>query len=576
MWLRVGLCIAVLCLPGWCGAQVDVEPDTLSGYVDLEAIGLLDGVEATVDLSLRSPMLHRIGAVEQKENPRLAEALLGLQLIRAQTFQAKKADSLKAVMAGAARYLDALDWETAVRSRKKHERVSVFLKTENGEAMGVLVMVLNTRKSSSLSVVNLMGNVDLAQVSRIRRRFDLDALRRVGKLMPGIRQQADAREHTHLERHIRLRKDRHRPITNVWGPDDDEGLWLRYNRVDGAFLGWRLPLQYRSTQGLAHFGEAGYGFGGEQVRYRAGLQGFSFYGTSGRHMVALGGEVHDLTDTQDDWLVADVENSAYSLFFKRDFRDYYRRLGGSVYALQDMGDAFRVTGRMKRDRFESLPETVSWSLFSRGWGRSEFRLNPPVKEGVIQSVEAKFQLDTRNRKEYPTRGWLGQMLLERAGGFMKGEYQFERYLLDIRRYQPVVPHARLDVRLRLGTGRGILPEQYLYDLGGLSSIRGYGYKAFTGDRMVLFNMVYWVDGDKGFRGNWPLDDLDVGIFFDAGYAWFADDNSDLFDGVNLDMTLKKSAGLALTVEEDFHVYLAKPLNTEDNRWTLSVRFSRAF
>ena len=92
MWLRVGLCIAVLCLPGWCGAQVDVEPDTLSGYVDLEAIGLLDGVEATVDLSLRSPMLHRIGAVEQKENPRLAEALLGLQLIRAQTFQAKKAD----------------------------------------------------------------------------------------------------------------------------------------------------------------------------------------------------------------------------------------------------------------------------------------------------------------------------------------------------------------------------------------------------------------------------------------------------------------------------------------------------
>ena len=56
-----------------------------------------------------------------------------------------------------------------------------------------------------------------------------------------------------------------------------------------------------------------------------------------------------------------------------------------------------------------------------------------------------------------------------------------------------------------------------------------------------------------------------GSLFDAGYAWFADDNSDLFDGLSLDMTLKKSAGLALTVEEDFHVYLAKPLNTEDNR-----------
>ena len=187
-------------------------------------------------------------------------------------------------------------------------------------------------------------------------------------------------------------------------------------------------------------------------------------------------------------------------------------MGGSVYALHDMGDVFRVTGRMKRDRFESLPETVAWSLFSRGWGRSEFRLNPPVTEGVIQSVEAEFQLDTRNRKEHPTRGWLGQIYLERAGGFRKGEYRFERYLLDIRRYQPVVPHARLDMRLRLGTGRGILPGQYLYGLGGVSSIRGYGYKTFTGDRMALFNMVYWVDGDKCFGGNWPLDDLDVGIF----------------------------------------------------------------
>jgi hemolysin activation/secretion protein len=40
-----------------------------------------------------------------------------------------------------------------------------------------------------------------------------------------------------------------------------------------------------------------------------------------------------------------------------------------------------------------------------------------------------------------------------------------------------------------------LPSQYLYDLGGISTIRGYDYKAFTGDRMVLINAEYWFDND---------------------------------------------------------------------------------
>ena len=54
---------------------------------------------------------------------------------------------------------------------------------------------------------------------------------------------------------------------------------------------------------------------------------------------------------------------------------------------------------------------------------------------------------------------------------------------------------RLDVRLRIGSADGNLPQQYLYDLGGISTMRGFGYKAFTGECMMLFNAEYWFDND---------------------------------------------------------------------------------
>ncbi len=40
--------------------------------------------------------------------------------------------------------------------------------------------------------------------------------------------------------------------------------------------------------------------------------------------------------------------------------------------------------------------------------------------------------------------------------------------------------------------------------------------------MVLFNAIYWVDGEAHFRDDWPLDDVGIGVFFDAGKAWFSD------------------------------------------------------
>ena len=120
-------------------------------------------------------------------------------------------------------------------------------------------------------------------------------------------------------------------LTNYWNLEP-EGLRGRYNRVEGGYLAWFLPRVYHRGSGLAKYGEVGYSLGQRQYSYRAGVEGFSFYklANSNGNLVSVGGELHDLTYSQDGWLITEEENSLDAAMFRRDYRDYYRRSGWSV------------------------------------------------------------------------------------------------------------------------------------------------------------------------------------------------------------------------------------------------------
>lgn len=378
---------------------------------------------------------------------------------------------------------------------------------------------------------------------------------------------------------------------------DFEGLVARYNRVEGLYAGWTMPLEYHGKTGLAHYGEVGYALGSDDWQYRIAGELYNFHGLphENSNLVTFGVDVHDVVDTQDGWLVSHEENSIDAVLFRRDYRDHYRRYGVSAYSSHNIGGILQVTGRYSRDEFESLGNAVGWVLLDTRFARDEFRPNPRVSEGIISSARLDVQMDTRDLRgkhhghhshHGPDQGWLINGLFERAGGVFEGDHRFKRYLLDLRRYQPASLGTRLDLRLRTGTAKGDLPDQYRYDLGGFSSLRGYDFKQFTGDRMILINLEYWIDADHHWGADVPVDDLGVGVFFDAGSAWFADDRSDPFEGVQglvdtgsraNEPELKRSFGFGLgTVDQSFRVDIARPLDDEDESWRFLARFSRTF
>lgn len=374
------------------------------------------------------------------------------------------------------------------------------------------------------------------------------------------------------------------PQTALLEAREPEGLMGRFNRVEGGYISWHLPRSYHPGAGLANYGELGYSSGRNEISYSAGAEFFSFYQVhnTNDNLLTLGVELHDEVDTQDGWLIAHEENSVDALLFRRDFRDYYRRRGWSAYSTHNFGGVLQMTGRYALDEFESLATQVDEIFVGNRFARRTFRANPAIDDGRISSLSARVQLDTRDRRGGPRRGFFANALFERAGGFLGGDAVFKRYLGDIRRYQPVGRGTRLDLRLRLGTAKGPLPSQYAYDIGGLGSVRGYGFKEFSGDRMVLFNAEYWVDADAHWRSVAPIDDMGIGVFFDIGSAWKARDKGDPFDRIYIadagqpeEIDWAKSIGLALALG-NVRIHVAKPLAAAEQEWQFILRLGRTF
>lgn len=381
------------------------------------------------------------------------------------------------------------------------------------------------------------------------------------------------------------------------GPDfwglEQEGVLARYNRAEGLFLGWRQARDYQSPWGVANYGEIGRGLANERWRWQAGGELFTWYGppTRSSHLATVGVEAHDLTDSEDGWLISEQENSLEAALFRRDYRDVYRRRGGSLYTAHNVGGVLQIGARYQRDRYSSMPTATDWALFDNGWADAAFRDNPEIDAGDVVRARADVQLDTRTRRGHPDRGWFINAFAERAGGVLGGEFRFKRYLLDLRRYQPMGTGTRLDFRLRGGTAKGNLPRQFVYRLGGVGSLRGYGHKSLAGDRSVLLNTQYWIDADRHWSSDLPLDGLGLGLFFDAGAAWFANDRSDPFTGfrqlalgVDTGPEWKRAVGLAVGTSDDgLRLEFARALDDDPGAlepaadgWSMTLRVSRAF
>lgn len=387
-----------------------------------------------------------------------------------------------------------------------------------------------------------------------------------------------------------------------WLEDDDEVVFADYNRVDGVTLGMQFPKPGWWANQHHHFaliGKGGYSFASKYWQYQVGLERWS--GSDFRF--AIGGEYHDMTDTQDRWIICDHENAMAAFFLKEDFRDYYRRSGFSLWASQNLSNRVKITAGYQNDALYNVEPHTDWALFGK---KKTFRDNPLALPAqfvaaygfeeplTVTSLSGTLTIDTRNDRKAPTRGWYINAFAEHAGKDLDNVLEFERYILDIAHYFPLNWDEHLSLRLRGATASGILPPVYWYDLGGISTLRGYGFKEFSGDRMLLGNAEYHLRaGDGNFLG------LDLIFFVDSGLAWFANPNmpeianawpvaenvqeeankvapEDGFENIEWS-SLKTNVGIALASPDgDFRVNFARRIDKAGQDFIVTFRLCQPF
>ena len=337
---------------------------------------------------------------------------------------------------------------------------------------------------------------------------------------------------------------------------------IRYNRVEGLFLGVSQPQV--NVANFEPFGNLGYGFESSAWRYEIGLKRSWFW----MNRLEVGAAYYDLTDTMDRWIVSGLENTLAAILFREDFMDYFHRKGWRFYATQNISETYFLGLEYRSDRYENMKNKTDWSLFG---GDKTFRLNPPIEEGKMHSISATAEIDLMGYRE----GWIFKGEYEKGGDFLGGDIQFYRFLFQGKRYQKTIGNQRMVIRLMAGLNRSTasdtVPEQKRFDLGGIETLRGYRFKEFTGDRMLLGNLYYLFGGDLLSRSGIPiLRTLQLILFADAGTAFFTFDDLQIRD-------LRTDIGIAVAdIENTLRINLAKRLDRSDDSIKITVRLLRKF
>ena len=405
-----------------------------------------------------------------------------------------------------------------------------------------------------------------------------------------------------------------------------------YNRVEGLpivfgpradlRLADRLRLQ---ADALAIFRTTDISFESDDIGYRAHAE--LVLGNAVRN-VGLGLRGYDFDAPVENWPLREYEVGWAAFLFRRDYRDWYRRHGASLYATLRLSPQTSFTLEGRDERESSLNARTPWTLFrpDQAW-----RPNPAVTDGKYRALVASARYDTRDDRVVPSDGWLvtGEYELGHGGdvtgslgpfvcvafpcvnpALADGTLGYERIGFDARRYLRLSPTGRLDLRLAGGgwAGGGPLPLQRRISLGYPDPLPGYGFRQFACggdalagdpalcDRAIVAQAEFRTHLGFDFGPRWASDwgttgepsyepfhvsGPDLVFFADAGRAWMvAREGVTGPDVLPADkLPTLSSYRTDLGVGLDFGplgFYLAKPLDEATRTVTFTVRMGRRF
>jgi hypothetical protein len=350
--------------------------------------------------------------------------------------------------------------------------------------------------------------------------------------------------------------------------------------------------------------------------------------------IRLGARHFDVVDAVEPWQLTDTEVGLASFFLHRDYRDYYNRHGGSVYASLWSDEAMDLGVSFSDERWGTRRTRDPWTLFR---DTQTWRLNPQMDEGRFHLLNATARYDTRNDERDPWSGWYLAVDYEYGTGTITqfaptsgdaraltpgGKTVYDRLFVDLRRYNRIAPDAQINFRLAMGgwLSGDDLPLQRRFSLGGPGTLPGFDFRRLE-DRLDPAALDHLTCGNYGavdgmlpvgtpgecerfalaqveFRGDLDLDPFGIlsedrqwrrrgwgrgtqwVVFADAGRGWLVgtpDARGRTLGKSSLPRlsTFQTDVGLGLVLD-DLGIYVAKAVSRSDAPVNFFIRLRPRF
>ncbi len=166
-------------------AQPDLSGDP--GFVDFSQQETLGEDDLEIAISVKDPMIKLVAEATRESDPVLADILDKLKVVEVLVY--KVGESQRAAVRGEiseqAGKLEESGWTEAITIRMRGARGHVFLRIVDERPAGLAAMYLDGEDEAVF--VNIVGQIDPAQVGRLASKFNLGLLSQAvsGSLGPG-------------------------------------------------------------------------------------------------------------------------------------------------------------------------------------------------------------------------------------------------------------------------------------------------------------------------------------------------------------------------------------------------------
>jgi hypothetical protein len=147
------------------------------GYVDFGDFTEFENSTKVTEVILDEDLLSVLATMSDVDDPNIMEILNGIKLVKANVYEIsdENKDLLKKRINEVDSKLSNTKWKRIVKTRSEDEMANVYIKLNNDKKI-IGLAVTNFEKGGEAAFVNIVGNIDLATIGKLGKKFNIPHL----------------------------------------------------------------------------------------------------------------------------------------------------------------------------------------------------------------------------------------------------------------------------------------------------------------------------------------------------------------------------------------------------------------